>query len=68
LWRRLSRRLPEIRFEKATGHSIREGYVCEASAVQRCLQAGVLESPEMPLDETIEILELMDTIRSQWTQ
>ena len=68
LWRRFSRRLPEIRFGRATGYSIREGYACEATAVQRCLQAGVLESPEMPLDETIEILELMDMIRSQWTQ
>ena len=68
LWRRLSCHLPEIRFGRASGHSIREGYACEASAVQRCLQAGVLESPEIPLDETIEILELMDTIRNQWTQ
>ncbi|HET6169159.1 MAG TPA: Gfo/Idh/MocA family oxidoreductase [Terracidiphilus sp.] len=68
LWRRLARHLPEIRFGGATGHSIREGYASEASAVQRCLQAGLLESPVVPLDETIEILELMDTIRNRWTQ
>ena len=68
LRRRFSRHLPQIHFGKAAGRDIRDGYACEASAVQRCLQAGVLESPEIPLDETIEILELMDTIRSQWTQ
>jgi len=27
---------------------------------------GLLESPVMPLDETISIMETMDTLRAQW--
>jgi predicted dehydrogenase len=33
--------------------------------VERCIEAGLLESPIMSLDETIEIMEVMDQIRSQ---
>jgi hypothetical protein len=33
--------------------------------VERCIEAGLLESPIMSLDETIEIMEVMDEIRSQ---
>jgi predicted dehydrogenase len=44
------------------------GYAWEVSAVQQCLQRGLLEGPEMRLDETIEILESMDTIRAGWAQ
>lgn len=54
----------------ATGQFIRRevanGYACEAAVVQRCLRAGLRESPEMPLDETIAVLECMDGIRRQW--
>jgi len=44
-----------------TGHGLRESAV-EAA---RCLRLGLLESPLMPLDETIAILGILDTIRSQ---
>jgi predicted dehydrogenase len=37
----------------------------EADEVARCLAAGELESPLMPLDETISIMETMDTVRVQ---
>ena len=34
----------------------------EADEVARCLREGLLESPLMPLDETISIMETMDTV------
>jgi predicted dehydrogenase len=37
----------------------------EADEVARRLSAGDLESPLMPLDETISIMETMDTVRAQ---
>lgn len=37
----------------------------EAEEVSRCLAAGLLESPLMPLDETLSIMETMDAIRSK---
>jgi predicted dehydrogenase len=37
----------------------------EAAEVTRCLQAGLLESPLMPLDETVAIMATMDQVRAQ---
>lgn len=37
----------------------------EAAEVARCLEAGLLESGLMPLDETVAILEALDEIRGQ---
>ena len=42
------------------------GYNYEAAEVVRCLQANQLESPIMPLDETIKIMQIIDQIRQQW--
>jgi predicted dehydrogenase len=42
------------------------GYFYEASEVVRCLRAGELESPIMPLDETARILDVVDGIRQRW--
>jgi predicted dehydrogenase len=42
------------------------GYNYEAAAVHRCLRAGLLESDVMPLDETLAIMQTMDTLRGQW--
>lgn len=41
------------------------GYQFEAAEVQRCLHAGLPESPLMPHATTLEIMGLMDTIRQQ---
>ncbi|MEU7903171.1 Gfo/Idh/MocA family oxidoreductase [Actinoplanes sp. NPDC049118] len=41
------------------------GYQYEAEEVQRCLAAGLLESPLMPHATTLEIMNLMDTIREE---
>jgi predicted dehydrogenase len=34
----------------------------EADEVARCIEAGGLESPEMPLDETVSIMRTMDAV------
>lgn len=40
--------------------------VYEAEEVMRCLREGLLESPRMPLDESVEIMRTMDRIRAPW--
>jgi len=42
-----------------------KGLHYEADEVARCLRAGLLESPLMPLDESIAIMETMDTVLAQ---
>lgn len=42
------------------------GYGYQAAEVRRCLQAGLLESDVMPLDESLAILRTLDTLRAQW--
>ncbi len=42
------------------------GYNYEAAEVGRCLRVGLKESDIMPLDETLVLMELMDSIRAQW--
>jgi predicted dehydrogenase len=50
------------RFEQAhQGRGLRH----EADEVARCLAAGLLESPVMPLDETVAIMETMDAVLAQ---
>ena len=41
------------------------GYQFEAMEVGRCLREGKTESNIMPLDETLQIMQTMDNIRSQ---
>jgi dihydrodiol dehydrogenase / D-xylose 1-dehydrogenase (NADP) len=38
----------------------------EAEEVMRCLKLGLKESPFMPLDESVQIMEIMDKIRKPW--
>lgn len=45
---------------------IGNGYNYEAAEVMRCLRAGELESPVMPLAETLAIMQTMDQLRAQW--
>jgi predicted dehydrogenase len=42
------------------------GYNYEAVEVMRCLREGRLESPGMPLDESLAIMRTLDGIRAQW--
>ncbi len=48
--------------ESFQGH----GYQFEATEVMNCLRNGLKESPIMPLDESISLMETMDHLRSQW--
>lgn len=38
----------------------------EVEEVMRCIKKGLTESPYMPLDESIEIMKILDTIREPW--
>jgi len=40
-------------------------YRAEIAEVARCLRAGLIESPAVPLDDTVDILELLDGVRGQ---
>lgn len=42
------------------------GYQFEAAEVQRCLRAGLTESPDCPLDETAAIISCMDDLVQSW--
>ena len=43
-----------------------EGFNYEAQEVHNCLRAGKIESAVMPLDETLAIMQTMDSLRAQW--
>jgi predicted dehydrogenase len=42
------------------------GYNYEAAEVMRCLRAGELESPILPLDATLGVMRTLDEARAQW--
>ena len=54
---------PEIKFEKTI---IGNGLHYQVKEVHRCLRESLLESPRMPLEESLQIMETMDAIRSSW--
>src|SRR5690606_29944817 len=42
------------------------GYRYEAEEVGRCLREGLLESPVLPLSETLGIMQTLDRIQEAW--
>jgi predicted dehydrogenase len=52
---------PETHTLDVPGH----GYTYQAEEVARCIEAGLTESPVMPLDETVAILGALDTIAAR---
>ena len=42
------------------------GYTHEAMEAMRCLRTGAIESPLLPLDETVAVLETLDRVRADW--
>jgi len=42
------------------------GYEYQFVACRDAMAAGLLEPPQMPLEETLYIMELMDSLRAQW--
>jgi predicted dehydrogenase len=51
--------------EVRTGNLPGNGYGPQVAEVERCLRAGELESPVVPLDETVAIIETLDEARRQ---
>lgn len=43
------------------------GYEYEVLSCMRAMNDGVLECPEMPHAETIEIMKIMDNLRESWS-
>lgn len=43
-----------------------EGMQHEAEAISGYIREGLLESPRIPLDQSIEIAEILDSIRADW--
>jgi predicted dehydrogenase len=44
---------------------IGRGMQYQATEVNRCLRAGLTESPILPLDETVAIMDVLDEVRAQ---
>jgi len=42
------------------------GYEYQVMECRRCIEQGLLESPMMPHEETIDIMRQMDTLRKEW--
>ena len=42
------------------------GLIYEAEEVMRCMKEGLKESPYMPLEESLQIMRIMDEIRAPW--
>lgn len=53
------------RVRDASGELLAEGKQYEAAEVARCVAAGLTESPRMTLDESLELMEIMDSVRAQ---
>jgi len=43
------------------------GLSCEAEEVMRCLRAGLIESPFVSQQATLEVAELVERVRAAWT-
>jgi len=66
VWARAAELLPEGKAPVPfTGEVRGNCYNYEAGEVMACLRAGALESPLMPLAESLALAETMDTIRAQ---
>lgn len=42
------------------------GYEYEVKACVRAIESGALECPEMPHEETVRMMEIMDGLRAEW--
>ena len=44
------------------------GYSYEAREATRCVREGRTQSPLMPLDQTVQVMDVMDRIRAAWSK
>ncbi len=56
------------RTERVTRRVLGNGYAHEAAEAMRCLREGLKESPLMPLDESLAVMQTVDAIRRAWAQ
>ena len=42
------------------------GYEYEFQEAVRCIGAGKTESDSMPMERTVQVMEIMDSLRKQW--
>ncbi len=42
------------------------GYQFQVIEAMRCVRAGLVESPVMPLDESVRLMEVLDECRARW--
>jgi len=56
---------PDGRTNRHEHTPVGNGLRYEAIEVARCIRAGLSESPAMPLDESVQIMETLDEIRRQ---
>lgn len=47
--------------------AVPDGFADEAAEAMRCLRAGLTESPVMPLDDTLMLMDCLDRIRAGWS-
>ncbi len=52
--------------ETYTDNGMGRGMQYEANEAMRCLREGLIESPVIPLDESLAIMESLDALRAQW--
>lgn len=43
----------------------RPGYVHEIQQTGRCIEAGLLQSPPVPWQSSLEVMQILDTVRGQ---
>jgi hypothetical protein len=60
------RRIPLFNPDKLIATASKDGMVHEAEEVSRCLQRGDTESPSMPLEESLRMMQAIDAIRLGW--
>lgn len=69
---RLVREVREVvkraRAGRMTYRVLGNGYAHEAAEVHRCLREGLKESPVLPLDESVALMETVDAIRREWAR
>ncbi len=51
----------EIKTEQA-----KNGFIYQVAESVRCLREGLIESPIIPIDETIDLMNVLDSMRREW--
>ncbi|MFI6519380.1 Gfo/Idh/MocA family protein [Spirillospora sp. NPDC050679] len=51
--------------ETMTADLVGHGYTYQAEEVARCLRAGLTESPLLPLEESVAVMRVIDTVRER---